>query len=191
MTTLITGIFQQQNEAQQAMSDLASAGFAVDQTTTFYAGPPGQHDIHPVGGDEDASAGAEHASGGAVSGIAVGGAIGAAVGVATLPILGPGAAIAGAGVGAYVGSLYGALGSTETTLDDAAKAAGSESPHLQSGMIVAAGAPNTTEQISAVRILRARGAKGVYLVEGKITAGEWTDFNPLAPLQSVEHLSDT
>ena len=110
MTTIITGNFQQQDEAQQAMSELTGAGFTADQTTTFFVNSPGQHDLYPIGGDEDESPGTEDAAFGSASGAA---AIGVAVGLATLPVLGPGAAVAAAGVGAYAGSLYGALGNTD------------------------------------------------------------------------------
>ena len=50
MTTIISGNFQQQDQAQQAMAELQRAGFAIDQTTTFFVNPPGQHDRFPVGG---------------------------------------------------------------------------------------------------------------------------------------------
>ena len=113
MTTIITGNFQQQDEAQQAMSELTGAGFTADQTTTFFVNSPGQHDLYPIGGDEDESPGTEDAAVGSASGAAVGGAIGIAVGLATLPVPGPGAAVGAAGVGAYAGSLYGALGNTD------------------------------------------------------------------------------
>ena len=49
MTTIISGNFQQQDEAQRALSDLAGAGFAAGLTTTFFVNPPGQHDRYPIG----------------------------------------------------------------------------------------------------------------------------------------------
>ena len=99
MTTIISGNFQQQAEAQSALSDLAGAGFEAGKTTTFFVNPPGQHDRYPIGGDEDESPGTEDAAAGSASGAAVGGAIGVAVGLATLPVLGPGAAVAAAARG--------------------------------------------------------------------------------------------
>ena len=189
MTTLITGNFKQQSDAKQAMADLAGAGFATDQMTTFYVNPPGQHDLRPLGGDEENSAGTAHAGAGAAGGAAAGGVIGAVVGLTTLPLLGPGAAVAAAGVGAYVGSLYGALGKMDEDDDPetiAANAALSRSQPLRhSGMLVAVSAPASTQQATAIRILRSLGATDIDQPEGAIVAGEWPDFNPLTPLRLV------
>ena len=193
MTTIITGNFQQQDEAQRALSALAGAGFAVDQTTTFFVNPPGQHDRYPIGGDEDESPGMEDAAGGAVSGAAVGGAIGVAVGLATLPVLsavlGPGAVVAAAGVGAYTGSLVGALGNADDKNNPETQTAQEElrrsEPPRKSGMLVAVSAPASTQQDTAIRILRAHGGADIERPEGNIVAGEWIDFNPLTPLRLV------
>jgi hypothetical protein len=189
MTTIITGNFQQQDEAQRALSDLTGAGFAADHTTTFFVNPPGQHDLFPIGGDEDESPGTEHAAAGSVSGAAVGGAIGVAVGLATLPVLGLGAAVAGAGVGAYAGSLYGALGHTDDENNPETQAARERlrrsRPPRKSGMLVAVSAPASAQQDTAIRILRAHGATDIERPEGTIVAGDWTDFNPLTPLRLV------
>ena len=189
MTTLITGNFQQQDEAQRAVSDLIGAGFAAGQTTNFFVNPPGQHDRYPIGGDEDESPGTEDSAAGSASGVAVGGAIGVAVGIATLPVLGPGAAVAAAGVGAYAGSLYGALAKTDDGNNPETQAARealreSERPR-QSGMLVAVSAPASAQQDTAIRILCAHGATDIERPEGTIVAGDWTDFNPLAPLRLV------
>jgi hypothetical protein len=189
MTTLITGNFQQQEKAQQAVSDLAGAGFAAAQTATFFVNPPGQHDRYPLGGDEDESPGTEHAAAGSVTGAAVGGAIGVAVGLATLPLLGPGAAVAAAGVGAYTGSLCGALGRTDDKEMPASQGGRDEPPHSalprKSGVLVAVAAPASAQQEAAIRILRAHGATDSERTEGNIIAGTWTDFDPLTPLRPV------
>ena len=189
MTTIITGTFQQQDEAQRTLSELAGAGFAADRTATFFVSPPGQHDLFPIGGDEDESPGTEHAAAGSASGAAVGGAIGVAVGLATLPVLGPGAAVAAAGVGAYAGSLYGALGNTDDKNNPETQAAREarrrSKPPRKSGMLVAVSAPASAQEDAAIRILRAHGATDIERLEGSIVAGEWTDFNPLTPLRLV------
>jgi hypothetical protein len=189
MTTIITGNFQQQDEARQALSELMGAGFAASQTTTFFVNPPGQHDRYPLGGDEDESVGTEHAAGGSASGAAVGGAIGAAVGIAALPVLGPGAPVAAAGVGAYAGSLYGALRNTDDKNNPETQAARDDLQRgelpRKSGMLVAVAAPASVQQDTAIRILRAHGATDIERPEGTIVAGEWADFNPLTPLQLV------
>jgi hypothetical protein len=187
--TMITGNFQQQDHAQQALSDLAGAGFAADRTTTFFVNPPGQHDLFPIGGDEDESPGTENAASGAATGAMAGGAVGVAVGLVTLPVLGPGAALAGAGVGAYTGSLYGALLGTDDTNNPQTQADREElrrsGPPRKSGMLVAVSAPASAEQDAAIRIMRARGATDIERTEGTIVAGRWTDFNPLMLLRLV------
>lgn len=188
MTTIITGNFQHQDDARRAWSDLLGAGFGADQMTTFFVNPPGQHDLYPIGGDEDESPGTENAAAGAASGAAFGGAIGVAVGIATLPVLGPVAPAAGAGVGAYVGSLYGALSNTDDNNPETQS--GHEElrrnePPRRSGMLVAVSVPSSEQQDTAIRILRARGATDIERTEGNIVAGEWADFNPLAPLRLV------
>ena len=189
MTIIITGNFEQQDKAQRALSDLAGAGFAVDQTATFFVNPAGQHDLFPIGGDEDESPGTEDAAGGSASGAAIGGAVGVAVGLATLPVLGPGAAVAAAGVGAYAGSLYGALGNTDDKKNPETQVAREElrrsRPPRKSGMLVAVSAPASVQQDAAIRILRAHGATDIERPEGTIVAGNWIDFNPLTPLRLV------
>ena len=185
MTTIINGNFQQQDKAQQAVAELVSAGFAADQTATFFVNPPGQHDRYPIGGDEDESPGTEDAPGGAVSGAAIGGAVGIAVGLATAPVLGPGAAVAGAGAGAYVGSLYGTLGKIDDTHQPAAGGVRHSDAPRKSGMLVAVSAPDLAQQDSALRILRAHGATDSEQTEGTIVAGNWIDFDPLTPVKPV------
>ena len=189
MNTIITGSFEEQAQAERAMSNLAAAGFPHDQMTTFYVNPPGQHDLFPVGGDRDESPGTESAAGTSASGAVVGGVVGVAVGIATLPLLGPGAAVAGAGAGAYVGSLYGALGGTDDKNNPGTPAehrelARSDRPRT-SGVLVGVAVPAPALQADAVRILREQGATDIEHTEGTIVAGNWTDFDPLKPLRLV------
>jgi hypothetical protein len=190
MTTLITGSFQQQSSAAEAVAALVSAGFAIDQTTSFFLSPAGQHDLTGIGGDADASPGMERAGGDAFAGATAGGAAGMVAGLATVPLLGPAALVVGAGVGAYVGSLYGALDGMHE--DPEAKTPHAGSPvrqgasHRKSGMQVAVAAPGEAEQESAIRILRAHGATDIEHPSGHIVDGDWTDFDPLAPWALVE-----
>lgn len=205
MTILITGNFQQQDSAQKAIADLKAAGFPQDGITTFFVNPAGQHDLSPIGGDEQESPGTEDSPAGSATGAAVGGAIGAAVGLATLPVLGPAGLAAGGGVGAYVGSLYGALGSTEDKTPDGedrtetSPTGGSAqltytahpaSPPTQptarkSGVLVAVAAPTSAEQEAALRILRAHCASELEQTQGTLVAGEWTDFSALDPVHVI------
>ena len=187
MSTIVTGNFQQQDAAERALAALASAGFARDQTTTFFVNPPGQHDLFPIGGDEDESPGTEEAGGGSAAGAAFGGVVGAVVGLAALPLLGPGGTVAAAGVGAYAGSLYGALGHTDDMSNPATPAAHDElrrrGATRKSGVLVAVSAMASAQQDTAIGILRAHGATDSECTEGSIVAGEWTDFDPLTPLR--------
>lgn len=190
MSTIITGNFEEQAIAQKVAADLEGAGFSVDQISRFYVSPPGQHDRYPVGGDRNESPGTEHAAAGSASGAAVGGVVGLAVGLATLPLLGPGAAVAGAGAGAYVGSLYGALGATEDHNNPETHAERDVLDHSErprtSGVLVAVVAPDSTQQDTAMRILRINGATDIERTEGTVEAGSWTDFDPLTPLRLVD-----
>lgn len=185
MTTIITGNFQVLDRAQRAISELAGAGFAADQTTTFFVNPPGQHDLYPIGGDEDESPGTGKAAGGSAQGAAVGGAVGVAVGLATAPVLGPAAVIAATGAGAYVGALYGALEKMDDHNDPQGAPREPRDGELsrKSGMLVAVSAPLPVQQDAAIRILRAHSATDIERTEGSIVAGEWTDFNALTPLR--------
>ena len=182
MPTIVTGHFQQQAAARKALDSLAAAGFPVDQLSSFFVNPAGQHDLTPVGGDENASPGLENAGSGAATGAAIGGAIGVAAGLAAMEVLGPGVALAAAGAGAYVGSLIGAVGNMA---DQVPEAPAQPDTHRQSGMQVAAAAPSVAQQEDAIRILRQCGATDIEQPEGTIVAGDWSDFDPLSTLQRV------
>ena len=190
MTTLITGSFQQQSSATEAVAALAAAGFAADRTATFFLSPAGQHDLTGMGGDAAASPGMERAGGDAFAGATAGGAAGMVAGLATAPLLGPVALVVGAGVGAYVGSLYGALDGMHDDAAPEATHAGSlvrhGASHRKSGMQVAVAAPGEAEQARAIGILRTHGATDIERPAGTIEGGDWTDFDPLAPWSLVE-----
>jgi hypothetical protein len=81
------------------------------------------------------------------------------------------------------------LGNTDDSSDSEPHTAVEEfrhdAPHRKSGMLVAASAPASAQQNSAIGILRAHGATDIERSEGIIVAGDWTDFNPLTPLNLV------
>ena len=183
MNTIIAGRFDEQTEVDQTVNDLHRAGFAADQIDTFFVNPPGQHDVFPVGGDQDESAGATNADAKAVGGIGVGAIVGIGAGLATSPFLGPVAIAVGAGVGAYAGSLAGALGGMDDPhkLEDDATVP--QSRH--GGLIVAVHAPDQGTQSQAIAVLRARDAKDIEGAEGKWVEGSWSDFDPLLPARLV------
>ncbi len=188
MATIIAGRFEQQSDADAAVSGLESAGFSSGHISKFFVTPPGMHDVHGTVEDPDASAGAHHAGTGAVAGATAGGGVGVLAGIATAPILGPGAAVAGAALGAYIGSLAGALDQTSTPREKATspEQPAEEAPPRKSGVIVAVEAPTDDDRSNAVRVLRECGAHDVERAEGTINGGDWCDFDPLRPPVLVE-----
>lgn len=187
MTILITGNFQKQRPMRPVLSALKDAGFAPDQTTTFFVSPLGLREKVALEEEAQDVAANEHSGAGAVKGAAVGGFVGVAVGIATLPLLGPGAAVAAVGVGAYTGSLVGALNSLQDKADDVpiTTATGIGAPdglRRKTGILVAVLAAETAQQDRAIAILRSFGATDIERLQGSIFAGEWTDFRPEQPL---------
>ncbi len=179
-TPIITGSFAQLPEAHGALSDLASAGFAPGRTATFFVSPPAEPDQYCAGDGPPPIDGA--ATGGA-SGAAIGAAIGAAAGLAALPLLGP-AAVAVAGAGAYAGSFAGAMLKLEDQNEpvDTPNAAS----HRKAGTLIAVAAETPEQQRRAADLLRARGATDIERTEGRLVDGQWTDFDPQAPLQPLK-----
>src|SRR5665213_1280475 len=105
MDTIIVGRFVEQVDADTAMTRLTGAGFECGGIAMFFVNSPGQHDLYPIGGDEDKSPGTRSAGVGAAAGAAGAATVGAVAG----SLLGPAGALAGAAAGAYLGSLSGAL----------------------------------------------------------------------------------
>lgn len=184
MNTVIAGRFDAQDHAEQAIGALAAAGFPRDRIASFFVNPPGQHNRSGTHEDPDASAGAHEAASGAVAGALAGTGVGTVVGLATMIVLGPAAPLAGAAVGAYVGSFAGALdelrGSAPSTETAATvESANDDGAPRKSGMLVAVEAVSSTEQETAIVVLRGEGAAALETVEGSISHGEWTDFDPV------------
>ena len=55
MDQIIAGRFHTKDEADKAAAHLATFMDKSD-ISIFHNNPPGQHDVHPLGGDEDAAA---------------------------------------------------------------------------------------------------------------------------------------
>lgn len=186
MKTLIVGHYDLQDEAKIAARDVLRAGFSVNETSLFYLNPHGQHALHPVGGDEDESAGTHDAQSGAVGGAAGGAGAGALVGAATIPVLGPAGPLLGAAVGAYAGSLVGALNKMEEPPETDAdtvrgtNAADDDFEARKSGYLLAVAVNTPMERKSAIEILGER-AQLLEEAEGNLQDGDWTDFDPMAP----------
>src|SRR3712207_1942930 len=117
MARIIAGRFETQSQAEHTLQALHAAGFAQADATSFYLAPPGQHAVHPLGGDAHHDEGTAELGRKAGAAAAIGGVTGLALGTATGAALGePGftaaGAIAGAGIGGYVGALAGGLSGT-------------------------------------------------------------------------------
>lgn len=199
MTTLIAGRFIQQDQAEDASVQLMRSGFSAQDMSLFFVNPQGQHDMHPIGGDEDESPGTHHASGGAVAGAAGGVGVGALVGAATLPVLGPGGPLLGAAVGAYTGSLVGALNTMKKheeqqevtgevpppNEEDAGISASDETHPRKAGVVLAVAVVTPEQRANAIEILGAT-AQEVEEAEGVLQNGQWLDFDPRDPIKPVE-----
>ena len=187
MTTIIAGRFELQEHADAAAAALASAGFDSDRISIFYNSSAGQHDQTALGGDRDQSPGAENTGMGNAAGIATGGAIGAAVGAVTTPLTGPIGAITGAFVGGHIGQLVGAMSATK---DDGGGEGENRIPVRQAGMMVAVEVGEGMQD-KALDALRSVGAADLEVGEGNIAAGDWADFDPVAPPRFVDQQTRT
>ena len=174
MATIIAGRFEDFENAGRAMEALIQRNFNPDDVNTFYVGPPGQHDLYPVGGDHDTDAKATEAHSDGLKGAA----IGAGIGLAAVAAGPAGAVVAvAAGMGAYAGGLVGALhGMEETSVSDNPRNA-----VRLSGVMVAVKLPAETDEDAAVRVLELYGAKNIEKSIGEWRDGEWIDFDPSAP----------
>ena len=176
MSTIIAGHFQLQDEIADARLALLSAGFAPARISSFYVNPPGQHDLHELGGDHDKSPGARASDEGVVQGGATGAVAGAVVGAATIPITGPVGPVVGALVGAHVGSLYSLHKMKEAGEPD--EDGSNVRPPRKAGMMIAVAVDESVDADKALDILRRLGAHEIERAEGQISGGDWRDFNP-------------
>lgn len=181
MAHIIAGRFEQQDQVQLAIEQLLEAGFPRDQISSFYVNPAGQHDLYPIGGDRDISPGAKESGEGVVRGVAAGGAIGAGVGMAGAAVAGPVGPLIGTLVGAHLGSLIGGLSEMKEQGESEQNSDENAAPQRKSGMLVAVGMQDGTNEAAALQILRTLGADQIERADGRITEGNWEDFNPLSP----------
>lgn len=182
---IITGNFEHQLDAQEALAALFEAGFANDQLAMFPVGAAAETE-----GSQDRSSmpPASHDSAGVGSSGVLVGAIGAAAMVAAVPALGPAAgAIAGAGAsfGAFVDAVAGA-DPDDAEPEQPREAAPQPLSPRRSGTLIAVSAPTMQQQRRAVELLRAHGGVEIECTEGSIVDGQWIDFDPKAPPLLVE-----
>jgi hypothetical protein len=183
--SVISGRFQEQLGAEQAVSALKKAGYAPDQIASFYVSTAGQHAIYPIGGDEEHSPGTEGSVRESVGTASLGTVAGVVTGLAALPVLGPVAVAAGAGVGAWVGSLYGALNGAEESGSSGNETGQARDAVRKSGMVVAIAVDSATHETRVIEIMRQEAALEIARGRGRIQGGDWSDFDPLEPLHRV------
>jgi hypothetical protein len=183
MANIIAGRFEQQETAQAAIDALMQAGFPREAISSFFVNPAGQHDQFAVGGDQDKSPGAKDTDKGIAGGMATGGAVGAAIGAATAPLTGPLGAITGGFVGAHIGSL---MGTMKTLEPDGQGADENPVPVRSAGMLVAVDIDAGSGEGQVIETLRRAGGTEIERAHGTIVAGDWQDFNPVAPPSLVD-----
>ena len=175
MKNIMAAQFDDFTHADAALRALAESGmFDPQGLDQIVLGAPGRHDRHPVGGDEDADAGAAKGDKGAVHGAALGAAAGVAAGMAAGSVLGPLGVAAGAALGAYGGSFAGALDSMGESSGAAAP------PPRPAGVMVMAHVRNLTQRNLALQTFHANGARSVEEAEGLWREGTWANFDPVA-----------
>lgn len=184
MSKIIAGRFDRSVDADAALAELMREGFSRAEVGSFYVTPPGQHDLHPLGGDSDSDAGSRRAGWGAVAGAALGAAIGLVIGSLASAAYGWVFALIAAGLGAYVGSFLGAMNKVgggrahEATREHPVEPAGGT-------MIAVCVDRDRGLESRAVGILRRHGAHDLGRADGDWRDGDWRDFDPRSPLGAV------
>ena len=82
MARIVAGLFEDQPQADGAITRLREAGVHEAAITSFVVNPPGMHHGLPMGGDEDADPQARGGEEGAMRGAALGAAAGIVAGLA-------------------------------------------------------------------------------------------------------------
>ncbi|RXZ38358.1 hypothetical protein D9O50_02115 [Oxalobacteraceae bacterium CAVE-383] len=182
MSNIIAGRFQTQNEVVAAIEALEHLGIARTAISAFYVNPAGQHDLYPIGGDQDKSKGAKETGQGVVEGASAGGVIGVAAGAATLPVTGPVGPVVGGLVGGYLGSLVGGMHATKERY---APEAGGENREVnrKAGMMVAVATESLQQEHDVLALLKSIRADAIERSSGTIVDGDWADFDPLSAPQ--------
>jgi len=183
MSNIVAGRFERSLDADAALEALQREGFSPAEIDAFAVNPPGQHALHPAGGDVHSDAGARHAGYGA----AIGGALGLVVGlvlgsIASLHFGAP--ALWGIGaLGALIGVFAGVMGN----LHGAGRRDHTpEHPvEMPAGRMIAVCVDRDGSEPRAVSVLRRSGAREVGRTQGQWRDGSWRDFDPRHPLATV------
>ena len=173
MDTILCAQFDDLESAARVATDLRTAGLGDGDVEQFVLNAPGQHDRYPVGGDEDADAGASEGDEGAAAGASLGGVAGLVLGAAAIPVAGPLAAAAGLAAGAYTGSLAGAV--------NAMGESGDEVPSQRpAGVRVAVHVSDPALRGAVLHAFGRQQARSIEEARGNWRNGSWQDFDPLS-----------
>jgi hypothetical protein len=153
MPNIVAGSFADRQQAEQALRDLAQAGFARDALAAFALDAHGRSAAFPVG---DGALADDSVADDAVDD------------------WGPRFAVR-AGAGIRVAVIPGAL---DRFPDDARE--GLDPPQRPAGVMVAVHAPQPAEQECALGTLVCAGARSIETADGTWRAGRWVDFDPVA-----------
>ncbi len=182
MSLIVAARFDTFDSAELAAGALFRAQFHEDDVNIFFVNPPGQHDRHPLGGDQDADPGVRSAAGGAGLGAAILAAVGAVIGFALAELFQwPWAWLivaCGALVGAYGGSLGGAM--YQTRKRPKRHTPGQRQTVRSPGVLLAVHVEAARESV-ATQILREAGGLDVEKATGRWQTGRWVDFDALKP----------
>jgi hypothetical protein len=183
MSRIVAARFERSVDADAALEELKRAGFARHEVDSFAVNPPGQHGLHPAGGDSYSDAGARDAGVGAALGALIGLPIGIAAGVmgaidfGTLSI--PLTAALGALVGAFAGAMARLHGASQR------EATPAHPVEMPAGRMIAVLVERPATEPRAIDILKRHGARDLGRAEGDWRDGSWRDFDPRVPLATV------
>lgn len=177
MNSIISGSFNDRQQAQQALQLLEQRGIGSEEMRLL------QVQLPPQLGEpaHDAAVAQEDLHSGALDGAAKGSMLGLAGGIAAAAIAGPAAVLAGAALGAYSGSLLGTMHRMEDDIADPEKTTGGDleqqlTRHEQV-LAVHTVSPHTEQQ--AIAVLSACGAR--HLARSDSTDDDddpWRHFHP-------------
>jgi hypothetical protein len=183
MTIIVAAKFESASDVDAAKRTLQGAGFRDDELQSFFVGPPGRHDLYPLGGDAHHDEGTKKSGRGALFFAAIGAVCGVAagaLGVMAMPYYWLPILVVGAGIGAYAGSLWGALRAARGGKPN--RASPDEPVEDPGGITLAVKAERPYGSAMAVAAFRRHGARDIVQTRGEWKNGGWQDFDPRVPL---------
>jgi hypothetical protein len=182
MSKIIAGRFEGIADVDPALEALRRAGFSQAEIDSFAVNPPGQHGLHPIGGDVHEDAGTHGAGRSAAIGAGLGLLAGAVIGAIVSLHLGAPALYVIAGICALVGAFAGAMLRVH---DPRPHEHTTEHPmEMPAGHVIAVCVDRDGTEPRAVTVLRDHGASEVGRAQGRWING-WRDFDPRSPMATV------